>query len=404
MVSSGKPALLHQINQSAILNHIRSHGPLSRLDLARQLHLSQASVTRIVQKLLADNLVIEVAQGTSPLGRKPILLQFNYQASRIVGIDLGGTKIAGALADLEGNLIEQRRVMAQSDAHHSTLTKLLTVIAELIDAARPRGAKGKPRVRGIGIGVPGVVREDGTIVFAPAFDWRNLPLAQIVREKFGIPAFIENDANLAALGEYWFGTGKGMRNLVCVVVGTGIGAGLIIDGQLYRGRTFSAGEIGYIVTDKSQLHHQYDAFGPLEMQASGLAMAERARAALARKRQGIMPALVKGKLSALTAKEICEAARRGDAMARRIVTETTDALAMALSNVISLFDPDIVVLSGGVMRSADLFLEPIRQRLQGVIPDLPPIVVSALGEHAIIKGAIAYAIHRTDEFVFVNQR
>jgi glucokinase len=402
MVSSGKPALLHQINQSAILDRIRSQGPLSRIDLARQLHLSQASVTRIVQKLLEDNLVIEVAQGASPLGRKPILLQFNYQASRIIGIDLGGTKIAGALADLEGNLIEQRHIPAKADARHSTLDKLLTVVAELVDAARPRGAPGKRDVRGIGIGVPGVVREDGAVVFAPAFDWRNLLLAQIVREKFGIPTFVENDANLSALGEYWFGAGKGQRNLMCVMVGTGIGAGLIVDGQLYRGRTFSAGEIGYITTDQSQLGQRYDRFGPLEMQASGLAIADRARAALAGERQGVMPNLVKGKLTALTAKQVCEAARRGDTTARRIVAEAIDALAMALNNVISLFDPDIVILNGGVMRSADLFLEPIRQRLQGVIPDLPPIVVSSLGGHAIVKGAIAHAIHGTDEFVFVS--
>lgn len=404
MVAVGQPALLQQINQSALLSLVRSQGPLSRTAIARHLHLSQASVTRIVQKLLQDNLVLEVAQGISPLGRKPILLQFNYQASHIIGVDLGGTKIAGALADLEGNPVEQRRALAQPSTEHSSLDNLIALIAKLLNMARRNCAKGKLDVRGIGIGVPGVVRDDGTVVFAPAFDWRNLPLAQIIREKFGIPTFIENDANLAALGEYWFGAGKGQRNLVCVMVGTGIGAGLIVDGQLYRGRTFSAGEIGYVTTNKSQLRHQYDGFGPLELQASGLAIADHARAALARQRRGVMPNLVKGKLTALTAKEVCQAARQGDPTARRIIAETADALAIALSNVISLFDPDIVILSGGVMRSADLFLEPIRQHLHGVIPDMPPIVVSPLGEHAIVKGAIAYAIHRTDEFVFVNGR
>ncbi|MBI4758101.1 MAG: ROK family transcriptional regulator [Chloroflexi bacterium] len=403
MPPSGKPALLQRINKSAILDLIRERGPISRTDVARQLHLSQATVTRIVQKLLDDKFLIEVAHGNSVTGRKPILLQFNYKASLIVGVDQGGTKIAGALADLEGELLAWQRVSYEPGNDRARrLDKLLAVIADLLVAAPETNGDGPRTIRGIGIGVPGVVRRDGTVVWAPALGWRDLPLKQIVKERFGIPTFVENDTNLAALGELWFGAGKGLRNLISISVGTGIGAGLIVDGRLYRGRTDSAGEIGYVVTDRTQLGRTFDGFGPLETLASGPAITERARALLADGRPSRMHDLVGGDLSSLTAKEVCQAAREGDPTAQQIVSDTASTLAIALSNAISLFDPDVVILNGGVFRSADLFLDPIRQRLQGTVPDLPPIVVSPLGEDAVVKGAIAYAIHATDDFVFVT--
>jgi glucokinase-like ROK family protein len=401
--SSGKPALLHRINQSAILNLIREQGLISRTEIAKQLHLSQATVTRIVQKLVDNDFVVEVAQGNSATGRKPILLQLNYKASLIVGVDQGGTKISGALADLEGeSLVRQRIAYEPGDDPDRKLAKLLEIIEELLTVAPKTHDNGSRQVRGIGIGVAGVVRHDGTVVWAPALGWRDLPLKQIIQERFGISTFVENDTNLAALGELWFGAGRGLRNLIAVSVGTGIGAGLILDGRLYRGRTFSAGEIGYVITDRAQLGRAFDEFGPLEMLASGPAIAERARALLAGERSSRMHELVGGNLALLTAKEVCQAAREGDSIALQVVSEAADALAIALNNAISLFDPDLVILNGGLFRSADLFLDLIHRRLQGTVPNLPPIVASPLGEDAVVKGAIAYAIHATDDFVFVT--
>jgi len=403
MPSPGKPALLHRINQSAILNLIRERGLISRTEIARQLHLSQATVTRIVQKLVDENFLVEVAQGNSATGRKPILLQLNYKASLIVGVDQGGTKISGALADLEGESLARQRVAYEpGDDPARKLARLLGIIEELLAAAPGTHVNGPRKIRGIGIGVPGVVRHDGTVVWAPALGWRDLPLKQIIQERFGISTFVENDTNLAALGELWFGAGKGLRNLIAVSVGTGIGAGLILDGQLYRGRTYSAGEIGYVITDRAQLGRTFNGFGPLEILTSGPAIAERARALLADEHPSRMRELVGGNLALLTAKEVCQAARAGDPIALQVISDAADVLAIALSNAISLFDPDLVILNGGLFRSADLFLDPIRRRLQGTVPDLPPIVVSPLGEDAVVKGAIAYAIHATDDFVFVT--
>lgn len=405
MSSPGEPALLYRLNQSAILDLIRNQGPISRVEVAKQLRLSAATVTRIVQKLLDENLVVEVAQGSSITGRKPILLQLNYKASFIIGVDQGGTKIAGAVADLEGELLARQRALSSEagNSKASNLDRLLTVIEELLSASRAAIGETQGRIRGIGIGVAGVVRGDGTVVWAPALGWRDLPLEQIVRERFGIPTFVENDVNLAALGELWFGAGKGLRNLICVSIGTGIGAALIVDGRLYRGRTNSAGEIGYVITDRSQLGRTFDGFGPLESLAAASAVAERARALLADGRPSQMRSLVHGDLSLLTAEEVCQAARQSDQVAQQIVSDTADALAIGLSNAINLFDPDIVILNGGLLRSSDLFIDRIHGLLRGTVPDLPPIVVSPLGEDAALKGAIAYAIHATDEFVFVTE-
>ena len=201
----------------------------------------------------------------------------------MVGVDLGGTKILGTVADLDGQVQHEIYSLHREAGPSQMFERLCTLIEQLLAASRPDGQ----RFRGIGIGAPGFVRNpEGLVAWAPSLDWREVPLKQMLAERFGLPVFVENDVNLAALGELGFGGGRGVQNLVCLAIGTGIGAGVVIDGAVYSGSHQSAGEIGYLPPGIQFLGHRRNGsglsgFGPLESLASGSGIADRARRMLA---------------------------------------------------------------------------------------------------------------------------
>jgi len=219
----------------------------------------------------------------------------------------------------------------------------------------------------------------------------------MLSERFSLPVFVENDVNVAALGEFGFGVERNTSNMVCVAIGTGIGAGLIIEGKLYRGHNQGAGEIGYFLPDISFLGRRYEGFGALEELASGNGIARRAQQLL--NAQG--DALAN---HPLTAEDVFHYARAGYPWAQTIIDETVDYLSQALAAVGALLDPEVIVLGGGVVQSADLLIEPIRQRLQGAIPFVPRIVASNLGPRAVVMGTIMLVLDATTGHVVVNQR
>jgi glucokinase len=285
----------------------------------------------------------------------------------IISIDMGGTKIYGALTTPQGNILHEYRVSTHGDdGTLSSYDQLLGVIRYL------QGQSQQP-VMGIGLGVPGVVSKDGeTVSLAIALNWENYPLREKLRAEFDLPIYIENDVNIAALGEYGFGAAKGANSLICIAIGTGIGSGIVLNGRLYHGHTGSAGEIGYLLPGREFLHRTYEGFGALELVASGSGIAERAREKT-------------GKV--LTSEGVIEAARRGEPWAVLVLDETVDYLTLCVANVTSVLDPEVVVLSGGVMTHADLLLPQIQERMKGLIPFQPRILASALGTKAAVLGA-----------------
>lgn len=374
---------------------------MSRAKIARVLHLSPATVTRIVSELIEENLVLEIGTDNSTGGRRPTLLEFNYAANAIIGIDMGGTQIVGVLADLGGNIIQKASLPSFSGkGQKDSLEQLTKVIEQLLSNPRLEDQE----LRGIGIGAPSItLHQEGIVVWAPSLGWRNLPLKKILEDRFQVPVFVENDVNLAALGESWYGTGKGIHNLVCISIGTGIGAGIIIGGKLYRGYSEAAGEVGYLVPDSSYLGKRYEHFGCIETLSAGPGIVRRALAAMEEGRETILRELVGGDLKALTAEKVFEAARRGDPLAQEVVDETIDYLSIIVASVAAILNPELIVLGGGIARSADLLIEPIRQRVEGVVPMMPPIKASELGENAAVMGAIAMVLHSTDD-VYLDSR
>jgi glucokinase-like ROK family protein len=390
-----------RLNRTMILETLRQQGPRSRADLAKQLHLSPPTVSRIVSRLLEDGLVRETgARQSVGGGRRPRLLEFNHQASVIVGIDLRGTTGVGALADLGGEIIQKDSVaMVGSSSGDGNLARLMGLIEGLLDSAARRSLK----VRGIGIGAPAVTLSGpGVVTWAPSLGWRDFPLKQWVEERVGLPTFVENDVNLMALGEHWRGAGRGAENFVCISIGTGIGAGIIINGSLYRGASEAAGEIGYMIPDLSFLGRRYEEFGCLESMASALGMARHAAEAIRDGRASRITEIAAGSPGGITVQHIYQAAALNDELALEIIKGTVRYLGVAIANVAALLNPELVILGGDVPRDEALLLAPLQRLLDGTVPSPPRLVLSQLGDAAVLMGAIACTLHGTSGNVFVR--
>ncbi len=383
---------MRSINRAAILELIRRCSPISRNAIAQQLNVSLPTVMRIVDDLVEADLVRPQGAKEWTGGRRRSLLEFNADGHVVVGIDLGGTKMFGAIANLGGTILDEVDI----NQHGTSGEESLHLLIKLIDSLLASDKIGGRKVRGIGIGAPGITHhKEGIVKWAYTLGWKDFPLKARLAEHYAMPIAVDNDVNLAALGELWFGAGTRVQNMILIALGTGIGAGTIIDGALYRGSREASGEIGHMLPGREFLNGPYEAFGALESMASGTGIAERARVLLKHDHPADFEKLL--------AEDVFDAARQGQDWAKGVISETVDYLAVAIANLSVSFDPDLIVLGGGVTRSADLLIEPILNRLQGTIPTLPRLAVSRLGRRAAVMGAIANVLHNTDEFYLIRK-
>ena len=381
-------AEMREINRSSILELIRCYGPISRTQISKDLQVSLPTVMRIVDALMAEELVIEAREKEWSGGRKYKRLLFNGAQHLVLGIDLGGTKVYGAVANFNGELLHEVRFEHHQTLADESLELLCTVVDQLLVFAHNTNLP----VRGIGIGVPGVVQPDtGKVIIAPALGWKDYPLKDRLLQRYSYPIAVENDVNLAALGEMWFGPCDDETNLVLLTIGTGVGAGIIINSAIYSGSQNMAGEVGYFLPDRSYLGKRFPGFGALEQIVSGTGIANRARHVL----QGVRS---QQELDSLTAYEVFEAARRGESWVKGILDDTVDYLAQLIAAITTIFDPGLIILGGGVSKSADLLIEPICFRLEGTLLAVPKIRPSQLGYRAAVMGAIVQLLRITSNY------
>jgi glucokinase len=384
---------MRQINRSAILEIIRRESPISRSAIAERLDVSLPTVMRIVDELVDEGFVR--AEGSSEWsgGRRRPLLEFNAESFVVVGVDMGGMKMYGAVSDLGGNVLDEKDMGRHGSSGEENYGRLLQLIDTLLASPKVAGRK----VRGVGVGAPGVtLHQEGIVKWAYSLNWRDFPLKARLTEKYGLPITVDNDVNLAAMGELWFGAGQDVQNMILVTIGSGIGAGIVIDGALYRGGSEASGEIGNIIPSPEFLGKNYQDFGALECVASGTGIVEHARVSLKSHRDPL-------ELETLTADDVFMAARQGQEWASSIVDEAVDYLALAVANLSVSFDPELIVLGGSVSPFADLLIEPILRRINGTIPVLPKLVMSNLGMRAVVMGAITNVLHNTSNFYVVHK-
>jgi glucokinase len=384
---------MRDINRSAILEIIRRESPISRSAIAERLDVSLPTVMRIVEGLVEEGFVRPQGSTEWSGGRRRPLLEFNANGYVVLGVDMGGTKMYGAISDLGGNILDEVNIGHHGTSGEDSFNQLTTLIDKLLASPKVEGR----RVRGIGVGAPGVtLHQEGIVTWAYTLHWNNFPLKARLARVYDLPITVDNDVNLAALGELWFGAGQNAQNMIVIAIGTGIGAGVIINGALYRGSNEASGEIGNMIPSREFLGKNYLDFGALESVASGTGIAGRARSLL-KSQRGL------AELETLTAEDVFEAARLKQEWAWKIIDETVDYLAIAVINLVASFDPELIVLGGGVSLSADLLIEPIMRRISGIIPNPPKLVVSSLGLQATVMGAITNVLHNTSNFYVVHK-
>lgn len=264
----------------------------------------------------------------------------------IVGIDLGGTKIASALLDTDLEIVKSDTVPTEGGAGPERVAEQM---AEAVE--RLTDEHGKEAILGVGVASAGLIEPGtGKVLYSPNLNWRDVPLREMMRDRLGTEVYVDNDVNMAALGELHFGAGQGARHMICVFVGTGIGSGIIVDGHLYEGANGLAGEVGHTTIEWDGPACPSGNPGCWESYASGTAMARRAREALERGESSILRDMVGGDLDHLRVETIAEADTKGDPLARRILQETGEFLGAGLSNLVNTLNPELIVMGGGVIR------------------------------------------------------
>jgi glucokinase-like ROK family protein len=382
------------VNKRVILDMIRfTPGGISRSEIARQMDLTRAAISTIIGDLEDQGLVHATTEGPTTGGRKPVLLEINPQRGYVVGIDMGATHLGIVVTDFAAHVVNEVEVpFSIGDGPHACLPNLDAQVKDLLHHSGIHF----DQVCAIGIGVPGPVIVDAGSVGAPPImpGWDGYPIRAHLESMWGVPVSLGNDAEFGALGEWAAGAGRGARNLVYIKVGSGVGAGLMLDGAIYRGTTGCAGEIGHIAISESGPVCTCGNRGCLEAVAGGWAIARQAREAVKSGKRTQLSAL---DLENITARDVAAAARLGDLVAQQIVTEAGAHLGVAVASLVNLVNPSMVVVGGGVAQLGDLLLEPIRNavRVRSLRSAAQAVRINAavLGRRSTSVGAVIQAIN-----------
>jgi len=361
---------IRNLNEGLVLRTIEKNGPISRADICKVIGLTPPAVSDIVKNLIKRGIVNEIGKGDSLGGKRPILLKLNPRAAYVLVADLGGENgIRVALMDLFNNIVEERlgpkiELLKGKELKYALSITMNDLIKE-IDVPRDK-------ILGVCIGVPGIIDfKLKKVTIAPYLNGE-ISLEDLALRKIGIPITIENDVNLMALGERVKGIAQGIDNFVFIGERIGIGAGIITNGKLYTGANNAAGEVGYLLIDTKYAHRNNRGYGCFEKLASYKAVVERARKKMDKTVRAI---------------DVFKAAVGGDSIAIGVVKETLKFLAFGISNISCVLDPELVIIGGGISILPDNFLEEIKASIKEVIPLVPKIEFSKLGEDGVLIGA-----------------
>lgn len=375
---SGNRQLIREINQSLVLSFIRDNGPISRTDIADVAHLSLATVSDITGSLITQGLVYEREVGVSTGGRRPILLALNARAGFVVGAKLTEHHIVAALTDLNAEIIEQRAVSLGSDLQPEAIVAALAAVIDDLRSTHPG-----QRVFGLGLGMAGVIdRREGICRFSPFLQWRDVPLRHLLEQRINLPVVIENDVNTFTMAEHWFGAGVGINDFLAITLGRGIGMGMILNGQLYRGGCGGGGEFGHVTVVPDGPRCDCGKRGCLEALISDPAILRRMEVAFHR---------------AMSMDEAVALGEQGDSVAQSIFVAAGRTLGLAIADLVNIFNPPLLIVGGEGTRAFGLMREPLREALQancfnGFFNDMR-LVAEPWGDDAWARGAASLMLN-----------
>lgn len=340
MKVTGDQALVKKINKSIVLHTIRRSSPISRAGISEMTGLNKATVSNLVGELCEELLVTEAGPGQSSGGRKPVILHFHAMGGTVIGMELRVKQLSGVLCDLDGGILHERSQELASYKLPYVLEAMEAMIRGLIREA-PETPHG---VVGIGIGVPGMVDENGIVLFAPNLGWEMADLRTPLEGLFGVPVTIDNEANAGAQGELNFGAALGVRHLLYVSAGSGIGSGIIIGGELYKGARGYAGETGHMTIEAEGKPCSCGSRGCWELYASERSYED--------------PGL---SLPARSTSALVSAAARGDAAAVAHFEAMGNFLGIGVTNLINSFNPELIIIGGALAEAEPWLAGPLRR-------------------------------------------
>jgi glucokinase-like ROK family protein len=384
---AGSLESLRRLNRLRVIRALRDEGTISRADIARRTGLSRSTVSSLVADLQADGLVVERPEPGSAYGaqggRPPILLSFDASAGAAVGIDFGHSHLRVAVSDLASTILAERTrpLDTDHDAQEGLDAAAELVSAALADAGVPRSA-----VLGAGMGLPGPIEPDGVVGSSAILPgWIGMTAETEMRRRLGIPVMVDNDANLGALAEAAFGAGREAGDLIYLKVSSGIGAGLILNGRLYRGSQGLAGELGHVLVDPDGIVCRCGNRGCLETVAATGALVD-----LLRRSHG----------EDLSVQDMLAAARAGDAGCRRVIHDGGRALGQVVATLLNVLNPELLVVGGDLAAAGDLLLDGVRESVaRAALPEASrgaEVVAGVLGDRAQVLGALALVVSEAD--------
>lgn len=386
--------LIRKLNTAILLDALRRYAPLSRAELAARSGLNRSTVSSIINNLIEEGFVQETDLQNAKVGRPGMLLVLNPKGGFVVGVELGVDYITVALTDFVAQVLW--RECAPSDPQDdqiAILDRTLNMTQQALDFGQSLGMQ----PLGIGVGVPGLVdSSQGKLVFAPNLKWHNVPLRLIWSQRFHLPVFVENDANAAALGEYYFGAARGARNFIYLNAGIGMGGGILIDGKLFRGASGYAAEIGHMAIGPDGDLCGCGRRGCWETLVGPRAVLQRVRQELAEGLGSSMTAMVNGRLDEITFQIVINAARGGDVAALDALQGVGHNLGIGVANLVNIFNPELIVLGGELNLASQFLLPIIRQSVLDTalhpLREQVQIVSSAHGGDACVLGAVALVL------------
>lgn len=365
-----------KVNQKLLLKEILKNSPISRAKLSEMTGLNKSTVSSQVNTLMKENLVFEIGQGQSSGGRRPVLLVFNKKAGYSVGIDVGVDYINGILTDLEGTIVLDQHHHLECSSPEITKDILIEMIHHFI-ANMPQSPYG---LIGIGICVPGLIDKNQKIVFAPNSNWRNIDLKPVIQEEFNVPVFIENEANAGAYGEKVFGAAKNHDNMIYASIGTGIGIGVIINNDLYRGVSGFSGEMGHMTIDFNGPKCSCGNRGCWELYASEKALLKS----------------LQTKKKKVSTQDIIDLAHLNDIGTLHALQNFGFYLGIGLTNILNTFNPQAIILRNSIIESHPIVLNSIKSevssRVYSQLGNSYELLPSFLGKNAPALGMSSIVI------------
>ncbi|SFM22947.1 ROK family transcriptional regulator [Salibacterium qingdaonense] len=406
MVQTGSFQWMKSLNKSIILNKIRTNGPISRAQIAKDTKLTPPTVSSIVKEWLDQGFVKESSLGTSQGGRKPTMLEMNNSEFFVIGIDAGPNEMEMILSDLSGEVVDGARTpITLPIQEHDFMEMLQDGIRRFLHKYNHL----RDKIIGIGVAMHGVVdAASGISLYAPNLNLRDMPVKEKLEAAFPYSVKVENDARAMALGEAWFGESGEAHSMMAVNIGRGIGAGMVIDGKLYHGEFDTAGEVGHMTIDIHGETCQCGNTGCLQTMASGPALAAKAERLAASGEAAALSERASRSGGVITGELVYETALAGDEVCRKLLEDTGRYIGIGFTNLIHVMNPGKIVIGGGVSNAASYILPPIKEEIKKraltTKAKHTDVVVSGLGDQATALGAVSLVlVELFDPEVIVSQ-